>query len=235
MVKKIAKVIFLIIAIIVIIGIIIMLRKISIIINIQKKVLDYESKDNNYCKMIRNDENITEIFIKDDVVKYVYTSKSNTEKKVIDIRYQNEYKSFTQENGKKTMTTYYPVNCKEIHNGIENYNIIKDFEYGFTAKRIVSILFAKIESVELEGIACYKISYNIYNNEFIEENIDIYYDKEKGLPLKKIRNVNNKRAEMNYTDTLIYEYQPKIVTDEDMKEPNPSEYEIVESNIKIIE
>ena len=48
MVKKIAKVIFLIIAIIVIIGIIIMLRKISIIINIQKKVLDYESKDNNY-------------------------------------------------------------------------------------------------------------------------------------------------------------------------------------------
>ena len=85
---------------------------------------------------------------------------------------------------------------------------------------------SKIETIELDGKECYMIS-NIFENE--ESKLRWYVDKDTGLLLKLVqRGLVQEQYQSTYQATVIeYEYSFGTVTDEDMKEPDETEYTLI--------
>lgn len=235
-----------IILIAIIIFIVITARKMIIIQSMQNKIMQYEGIDNFHIKSyyyqgdiiyfseIYNKENkykskISTLLFADDNAKFdifeVCGNEKNENRYRID-NYNNENKT------KKTATLNQEGSTKILKRilGMSNFETNNFFEL------LIMAISSDISSESYNGKECYRISYTIFTGcpatpiLWQQEHYNqIYYlEKETGLPIRSINNRDVKINHGNKEETLDSEYDFGNVTDEDIKEPNINEYEIIE-------
>lgn len=236
---KLWKKMLIVIAVILLIFIIVVLRKFMILTDIDNKVSEYENNQNNiYSKVISTTSEYTmqvEGYIKDDVIKYVLekTDKDGTKTKLIQITYPHERKLYAEDSDSKVMRVYKeeaPVRGSHIETeAMATISTIANFAYSMSVpERIINSICTNIKSTEVNGKKCYELS-NIFGSNYIESKdakIKAYAEKETGLPVKYIEVINENGKEVeNVTE---YEYKFNCVIDEDLSEPDESQYELQE-------
>lgn len=233
------KKILIVVLVVVVIFVICTLRKMFILISLDNKVSELENTKNNiYSKIvIERDEmtNETEVFIKDDVNKSKAIMKKSDEVMIelIQITYPNERKVFKSDENGKTLTVYKEKTAVrgadlEYSEDIQtSYTAIVNFAQAtILPERILHSIFTEIREVELDGKECYELSGNnmsLFIKTSGTERIYGYVEKETGLPIKRIDLMEDGRE-----DVTTYDYKFDIVTDEDLKEPDVSEYKLQE-------
>lgn len=236
---KLWKKILIVIAVILLIFIAIVLRKFIILNDIDNKVSEYENNQNNiYSKVVSTISEHTiqvECYIKDDIIKYVFekTDKDGTKTRLIQITYPHERKLYAEDSNTKVMRVYKeeaPVRGSHIETEAPaTISTIANFAYSMSIpERIINSICTSIKSVEVNGKECYELS-NVFGSNYMESKdvkIMAYAEKETGLPVKYIEIVNENGQEVeNVTE---YEYKFNCVTDEDLAEPDESQYELQE-------
>ena len=228
--KKFFKILGIILLIIVAFLIIHTIRNIIIIKDITNKVESYQVKTNYYVKSISTQGNIIENFYKDgrQLMKFINTSETGIRKmtRYDDGNIVNTYLETQTESGTEKIAML-NSNSLPSFQGITNWLYVDD-----TKHLILMALLANIRSVEQNGKECYKVDLLYASNILMqsEEKFALYIEKDTGLT---IRNQNGAIVEENGKKIPIimdYEYKFDIVTDDDLKEPDISEYTIQESN-----
>lgn len=235
---KVWKIILIILIILLVILAMIITRKVFILSELDKKVSDYENNYNNiYIKTIYDYTDYTsesERFIKDDIDKLV-TKRTDLEgntKEMIQFIYPNERKLFTQSGNNKVLTVFEekaPTRGSHIeNNSSSSYSVIRNFAYSMNlSEKILNSFVTKIKSVKVDGKECYELSSSNNSNFLYSQNVSeiiVYVEKNSGLPVKAIEIINeNGIKSENITN---FEFEFNTVTDEDIKEPNNSEYEL---------
>lgn len=210
--KKILIIVFL---VIVILFLVLTIRKMAIIYSLEEKLSEYQQLDNIYSKSYNNSPDGTMIFekyYKDNVEKDILTS-SEDNKKITQYIYNDERKVFTEYNNQKT------VEIEKNNNSIESPILINYTNADNFFKLLYNGLTTTISTGNLNGYECYILSSSINSNFKYEENskdIRIYIDKATGLTVKYEDVINNQ--------TITYEYSFNEVSDEDMKEPDITQY-----------
>lgn len=221
-------------------------QKMIIISSMQKKFMKYEEKDNYYVKISSYQGDIiyfSEIYNKENKYKSkisnLWIADNNTRMDILET-YGDEYSQKCyrtdnyndKDNNKKTVTLYQEGSIKEFKRilGMSNFETNNIWEL------FIMAITSDISSENCNGKECYRISYRFFTGSHIipiiwqQENYrQIYYlEKETGLPIRSINNrdikINNGKKE----EILDFEYDFGNVTDEDIKEPNINEYQIVE-------
>ena len=228
MLKKVLKVILWIIIISTFIFLGSMIRNICILVKLDNSVTELNNSKENYYKSITYSENPNwnadlEFYKKGDVVKCI-TKLNDGSAIMTEYSYPNirrvytetkEEKIFREE--KEFIELSYPVT-------IENYTNIIDFWH-----LIVTASNTKIKTVDFEGRNCYELSGNHspiflylgYNDNLV--SMKLYLEKDTGIPVRQVETVNIDGEIINYT--IDYDFKFDVVTDEDMKEPDASEYQ----------
>ena len=225
--KKTGEKILIIILIILCILIAIFARKAVILSKIDKKVTNYENnyKNIHVSEVYESDDytSLINIYIKDDICKSVVekTEKNGEKSKIIQIVYPNERKLFIESNKGKKLYVYEgeaPVRGSHIEKDhYMSYSVLVNYAYSMGwPNRILQSIVTKIQSTEINGKKCYKLS-----DVFEKEKYIVYVDKETGLTTKIIQENDNNKSKVNYN------YSFNTVTDEDIKEPNISDYDLV--------
>lgn len=235
--KKKIKCFFIIFVLISIIIITFFVRKVMILSKLDKNVCDLENTKNNiYIKSYSTGNNsvITELFIKEEVEKSII--KTNDKDMImIQFIYPTERKLYVDSNEKKVCSVQKETASKrttDISSAPNTHTVIVNFAH--TTNFIEKILLAlntKIKTTEINGKQCYELSGThspafIYNEN--SKGISAYLEKETGLPVAIVEKIDKNGKEDIYTTS--YEIEFDCVTDEDMAEPNISEYEIIEEN-----
>lgn len=236
---KLWKKILIVIVVILLIFIAIVLRKFIILNDIDNKVSEYENnRDNIYSKIVSTTNEYTtqvECYIKDDVIKYVLekTNKGGTKNRLIQITYPHERKLYAEDSDTKVMRVYKedaPVRGSHIETeATTSISTIVNFAYSMSVpERIMHSICTSIKSTEVNGKECYELSDVFSSNYIQEQNVKIkaYAEKSTGLPVKYIE--YDKENEQEVKSETEYEYKFDCVTDEDIAEPNESEYELQE-------
>ena len=225
---KIGKKLLIIVGIIVAIFVVRTVRNAVIISNLSKKADGYQNITNYYIKAKSSQGNIMENFYKEGryISKLNHVSPSG-------IRMLTNYCD-----GEK-INTYIETVTDEGNvkiaipdsNGLPSVNGITNWLEVSSVKELVLIsMRASVKSVELDGVQCYKIN-NFYGSNILhsaEGNIELHVEKETGLIL---RNQNGFMTDESGVKTPIitdYEYKFDVVTEEDLVEPDISEYMIQE-------
>lgn len=238
---KLWKKILIILLIVVAIFAIFILRKMFILISLDNKVSELENtKDNIYVKVIseRDDiykSNVSEVYIKDNTNKSTNTIERLDGGKIelVQITYPNERKLFMNNGTIKTLNVYQekaPIRGTDIKLNEENqasYSALVNLtDIDDLGARIVTSIMTKVNQIELDGRECYRLS-GKYGTTFLYEPdtkmVYAYIEKETGLLVKLVELMNDGKE---YITT--YEYKFDIVTDEDLKEPDVSEYKVQE-------
>lgn len=223
--KIILKCIGIIILAIILIFIIATARKTIIINNIENKIKKYEKMDNYYIRTRTYDGDslsISEYYNKGNVTKSETISLNENSGKNKMIRTYNGKESNTYMESDESKVAILNTNSSIIKEGIDNCietnNIIETIKLALTSK---------ITTEYCNGKLCYRIqiSYEPYQN---SEDLILYIEKETGL---LIRMHNGTRIYEDEKISGIYDYTYKFntVTDEDVKEPNIEEYDIVKN------
>ena len=227
--KKVLKCIGIIILVIIAFLIIHTVRNMIIIKNITSKVASYDNASNFYVKSVSTQGITTESFNKDG--KYLHTlvsiSDTGTRKmiKYFNGETENTYLEAQTESGTDRIAM---LNS----NGLPSFGKITNWFYtDDTRSLILMSLMAHIRSVEQNGKDCYEVTYIYSSNILMPEEGDfaLYSEKETGLT---IRNKNGAMVKENGNRIPIivdYEYKFDVVTDEDLVEPDISEYKIIEN------
>ena len=234
---RIWKFIFIIVFVLLMVFVVLTIRKLMILSDLDKKVSDYENNSKNIHIIATFDfSNSTmtksERFIKDDVDKLILekTLENGETAKVIQITYPNERKVFTEAYGDKLYSIYKevaPMRGSHIElNTTSSYSVIQNFAYSMNFfERVTNAIISSIKSVTMDGKECYELK--LYNSNFLYEADAVeflaYVEKDSGLPVKSIQKLND--GSENIT---TYECSFDTVTDEDMKEPDISEYTLTE-------
>lgn len=238
---KLWKKVLIVIAIILLIFIILTLRKTIILSDIDNKVTNLENRNKNiYAETtIETNSYTTKLkrYIKDDIDKLVLekTDENGEKTKIIQITYPNQRKIFTEKDNFKVMNIYdevAPIRGSHIENTTtSSYTTIINFAYSISIpEQILNSILTTINSTEIDGKECYELS-SKYNTNFIYsqngKQMKAYVEKETGLPVKLVEVIeeNGKKSE-NITN---YEYKFDCVTDEDIKEPDISQYKMQEN------
>lgn len=234
---KLWKKVLIILLIVIAIFVILTLRKMLILISLDNKVSELENtKDNIYVKVIseRDDiykSNVSEVYIKDNTNKSTNTIERLDGGKIelVQITYPNERKLFMNNGTIKTLNVYQekaPIRGTDIKLNEENqtsYSVLVNLaNTDNLVARIVTSIMTKINEVELDGRECYKLSGKYGTTFMYEPNTKMVYayiEKETGLLVKLVELMNDGKE---YITT--YEYKFDIVTDENLKEPDASEY-----------
>ena len=211
------KIILVIVLVVVLIFLIVTESKMAIFKSINTKVEEYEARENIYVKITinvgRQDERYFEVFKKDGIVKDVANTKTSTGEKYImtQITYPDSPRKNLYEIGEKK--TYRIATNDFIANGSQISN-----------KIIFNSIGAKITSAYVGNKECWCIS-TLSNTNLVygqgTNQMDIYVEKETGLPVQRITVVNGEE----YITT--YEIKFDTVTDEEIAEPDISEYELI--------
>lgn len=211
---KLWKKIAIVILIIFLIFVIFVARKFFILLNISNKVSKLDNNNNVYIKttMTYNNQIISsENFSKDDIRKDVFEYAGT--RKIIQITYHNERKVYTEENNNKTMSVYHDY----LAPGTTTYYKITNFAENMSfLDMLYNSISGKFKTIDFDGKKCYEIS-NIKGN--IET---VIIEKNTGLALKQIRIENINNVTQKVTSTTEYKFNS--VTDEDLKEPDESQY-----------
>lgn len=240
---KCLKILLLVIAIIVCIFIAIVTRRTIILSEIDKKVTELENNSNNfYMKTTFIDEkNYTasiERYIKDDVSKLVMekTTPDGKNAKITEITYPEKRKMFTEVNGVKVMHEYNEktaIRGAHIEKQTESsYTTISNPAYSMSkSEMIINAIVTSIKTKKIDGKDYYILSSKMNTNFFYNTNttkMTIYVEKDTGLTTKIVEEVNeNGEIKEIYKD---FEYKFNNVTDEDISEPDNSEYKMQENS-----
>ena len=194
------------------------IRKVTIIKDMQNKILEYSNSDNYYIKAIKhgnNEETIIETYKKDNVILQKITRNSKEGESSL-INYSNN----------KKINTYIDSGTSKIavvnvENSITETNV-ENWVYTQNEKECIMAAFmSSIKREKVDGKYVYRIKNFYPAQKFITDfdNFYFYIDKETGLMIKNSEN-----------DGTNYEYQFNVVTDKDLIEPNIEEYTIVNTN-----
>lgn len=220
-----------IILIIVIIFVFVIGRKILIISSLSNKALESKNSNNYYVRYSQYDGdsiNIIETYKKDDTQltnSYYYNYKNF-----------DNYNKWTEYKDGDKITTYLENSDGEklaFPNSSEallppmlaSYSHVYMDNIGVLLKNSI---FSSVRTVNCNGIECYYFS-NFQTSSMAVSNVGYgtYIDKKTGLP---IRISGGTISTDNYTRDLIVEFDYKFdtVTDEDVKQPDITQYEIQE-------
>lgn len=202
-------------------------RNMVIIASLKDKAeISNQKSDNMYTKISHYSSIASpmtfEYYCKDGIVKSIITTSGLGATTTTEYMYPDQSRVFTDGPDGKTLTIW-----NSIEDGYVSpiptdlyYNSIKDL-FSISMK-------SKIETIKLDGKECYVIS-NTFDTE--ETKIEYYVDKDTGLWLKTIqRGLVQEQSQSTYRATVIeYEYSFGTVTDEDMQEPDATEYTLIEN------
>ena len=206
-------------------------RNMIIIKKISNKIESYKNANNYYVKTVSTQGNVIENFYKDGhyLMKIVNTSETGIR---ILIRYSdgNTENTYIEAQTEKGTDKIAMLNSNSLpgFSGITNWLYTDDFK-----SLLLMSLMAHIRSVEQNGKDCYEVTY-IYSSNILvpaEGEFALYLEKETGLT---VRNKNGAIVDENGNETPIildYEYKFGVVTDDDLVEPDISEYKVQE-NVK---
>lgn len=214
---KLMKRILIVIAVILLIVGIWILRNVMIFKKLENSLKPYEKATNYYLKTNMRDSNqVYETYRKEN--QYL------TKIRILASNGQSvkERNLMNYGNG-ETVNTYIHTGEKKVaqlnSGGIprpqEIMNVFEGMTFGEYLKMAT---FSTIETEDWNGKDCYKIMLRYSPNLLYDENPELwyaYFEKETGLLLKFGMNE--------------YEYQFNVVTDNDLKEPNIENYEVVEN------
>ena len=200
-------------------------RNMVIIASLKDKVEVFNQKSNNMYIKISHYSSTTspltfECYYKDDIVKVITTTSGLGATTTTEYRYPDQSRIFTDAPYEKTLTI--------LDSPEDGYvsSILTDLYYNSITDLFSMSVKSKISTIKLDGKECYMIS-NIFENE--ESKLRWYVDKDTGLLLKAVqRGLVEGQYQSTYQTTVIeYEYSFGIVTDEDMQEPNETEYTLI--------
>lgn len=235
-----------IILIAIIIFIVIIARKMIIIQSMQNKFMQYEEIDNFYIKSYYYQGDIiyfSEIYNKENKYKSkisnLWFADDSTRVDIFEVygngKNENWYRIDNyndKDEAKKTAT----LNQESSNKALKNILGMSNFETNNFWELLVMAISSDVSSESYDGKECYRISYTVFTGcpttpmlwqqEYYRQ---IYYlEKETGLPIRSINNRNVKINHGSKEETLDFEYDFGNVTNEDIKEPNINEYEIIE-------
>lgn len=243
--KIILLILFIIILLMIVVLAVIIGKKAMILKDLDEKVSFLEDTNNNiYIKSSvttmasknEGDVSIAECFIKDNTDKISNkTIKSDgTEQSFIQIRYPEERKVFIDNGGYKILHIYkekLPVRTSHMEDGMESSYSVLTNSATCGSYNLKELLFLSIEEFNIGGKDCYKIEEKIGRSLITEEdekattrNIS-WIEKETGLLVQSItyNTINGVEHEQS---VVTREVKFGIVTDEDLVEPDISEYEL---------
>ena len=198
--------------------------KIIVIKSMQGKMDNYKDITNFHITKTSYGLNtilVQEVFCKDD--NYLVNVRSigeNTEKREI-TSMKNGHSYITSGENKVALMNAMPINAPEkVYNHLESENF---------GEFMAGIFSSHISSVKCNDKDCYKID-NFITSElaFPEQGFFVYIDKETGLVVRVEEGTRNNETGGFYTQVSDYKYEFNTVTDEDLKEPDISEYKILE-------
>lgn len=196
--------------------------KFIVIKSMQDKIKEYSSITNfhitkkSYCY-----DTVTtqEIFHKDD--NYLGRIKSISEcrddREIISTKSGNNY--ITSGQAKVAVLNSMSLTARDkVYNNLETESAW-EFIYGL-------VFSSKISSVKCNDKDCYKIeNFKVSGMLYPEYGMCLYIDKETGLIVRVEEGVPDNNGKM-YTQVSDYKYEFNTVTDEDLKEPDISEYKV---------
>lgn len=232
------------IAVIVILVVLVALvaRRAIILSNLDKKASEYEDKQNIYIKTTIKKSKMSsqmERYIYNDIDKIVVEGNTaNGSAKLTQIVYPTMRKFYTEKDDKKEMSVYEenaPVRGTHIENNtdvVASYSVIPNYAYAMnTTMRIIESILNNVKIEVIDGTQYYVIS-GLYNTNYIySENtkgIKVYINKETGLTSKVVEKVEEDGQLVENVTT--YEYSFDTVTEEDVAEPDESQYELKTNN-----
>lgn len=225
---KLWKKILIIILIILLFFIIITARKMVIMNNLENKSKQYTNLDNYQ---------VTKFNYQGDNLQIFKTYKKG-DKSLSIIKLLNE-------NGTRSLTSYIDGNINHLYldvqeakiailegNGVPSPMQIYDSLYTENLwQKILMATFSNIKSEECNGKNCYKIELAFSPNYLYSENekVTVFFDKETGLTVRKTDGTLEKNGKK--TNIIAdYYYEFNNVTDDDLKEPDISQYKIQEQD-----
>ena len=236
--KKFLKLILIILLALILIGICLIGRKVIILSKLDKHVSDLEdAKDNIYMKInnvVDSTKEIeTELFIKGDIEKAINVVKETTKR--IQIVYPTERKVFIEAEGNKALSIYKETSAKrttDVNAAQTTHTVLPNYAHSMSIiERVITALNTNIKSTSIDGKECYELS-GLHSPIFLyQENtksMSLYLEKDTGLPIKLVENIEENGIEKE--KLVEYEIKFDVVTDEDLKEPDISEYTIQENN-----
>lgn len=196
--------------------------KFVIIKSMQDKVKQYNDITNfhitkkSYCY----DTVVTqESFHKDGnyLVHIKRISENNDKKEIISTKSGNNY--LTAGETKIAILNSMTIASQEkVYNNLETESV-GEFLYGL-------VISSRISSVKCNDKDCYKIeNFKVAGVNFPEYGMCLYIDKETGLIVRSEEGSRDSNGKM-YTQVSDYKYEFNTVTDEDLKEPDISEYKV---------
>ena len=223
---KLWKKILIAIVIVLVIFVLITARKVIIIKGLQDRIEKYSNINNYYIKFVSTQGQETENYVKGE--KYITTlTVTSSEGKVSKLtNYCNGEKINTYIEGGEEKVAILDSEGLPTSAGIISWvrtdNIVQLISMSITSH---------IKTENCNGKECYKIS-NFYSNNLLysEGKNEVYIEKETGLTIKAI---NGTAVDENGNEQEIiseYEYKFGVVTDDDLKEPDISEYKIQNNN-----
>lgn len=198
------------------------IRKFMIIKDLQNKVAKCEAKENIYSKVVSESAEV-EKFIKDDVEKIVMKKRNNAVT-IIQVIEPHERRFYTIAGEQKILHKY-----KEEKNPLSS-KVVSFVDTTTWLETLRDSVVSKIYTEKIEGKDCYVID-SLKNTNAIYSSgaisLKIYLNKETGLAVKAIETVKNEDGTIEEWVTT-YEQKFDVVTDNDMKEPDTSEFTIQE-------
>lgn len=213
--------------------IIIVIRRMAIFIDIQRKVTPYLSSDNYYIKAYYYSDDyicIQENYTKGNKNKETlhYIVDNDSDKSQLGTFYETKYSDGTKDNyyienqGHKFVALNKTPTVAKVH--LRHDTKIDNFW-----QLIFMAITSSISTESCNGIECYKINLLFINNdgEITRYKGTEYISKKTGLTMRYIDEQNiNFNEEMKTGQILDYKYEFETITDEDLTEPDLSEYEI---------
>lgn len=228
MIKKVLKVIAWLIIICVLLVIGNVARKMYILTKLDNSVTELNNSIDNMYKSITYTRNSAMgadlvIYKKDDVIKIVTKMKDGSAT-LTDYYYPSVRRTYSETKESKIVDTK-TDDLEPIYKAV-----IDNFTHSNTFNdRIIAAFNTTIKNVELNGKKCYELSGDrsplfLYNGDSME--FRIYLEKDTGIPVKQIEKCMIDNEIVDYI--IDYEYKFDVVKDEDMKEPDVSEYTVFE-------
>lgn len=218
--KKVLKIILLFILIAIIIFLVITIRKMIIISDLNNKVSKYINSNNHYEKIVNNSEGMTEFYLKDENALMIYTLKEK------DTGKNRKLMQYTK--GDK-VNTYIEAGDSKIamlgasKDEVQSQIMIMGFDYENNLWSLFKLAtMSKIKTVKYEGKDCYFVQSLIADNAYIQ--------KQTGLTLKANNGYSVKEDGTEEAIVAEYYYEFDNVDDSIFVEPDISQYKIQENN-----
>ena len=196
-------------------------RNMIIIASLQDKFKEYEQQsDNVYIKTSYYPSQTVatyDNYYKDGIEKHVMTFSEDNVTSTQYV-YPNQSKTFVDGPDYKNLSI---MGGQYLYNPLNNYTYYDSLKTLFIMSRSY-----EITSGEVNGKACYILE-STYKKE--TPGLEFYIEKDTGLALQTIQPVSVNGEDKGII-TIRYEYSFGTVTDEDMQEPDVTEYTLVEDN-----